>query len=211
MSDSTDRPSTRREEYAEATRQAIVDAARQLFCQNGYFATKVEHIAKLARVSPATVYAVAGGKQGLLRTLMEIGTTASAVATTMEAISRSADPDEIIDLLAKGVRIVREEFGDTLRLIVETAPHEDSAGETWAAATQRYRAALATPAHRLADLNALREGITRQDAIDILWFYFGYAGLSTLVLENGWSFDKAEIWLAGEARRALLKKGRGGA
>ena len=32
-----------------------------------FFQTKVEQIAKLSRVSPATVYAQCGGKQGLLR------------------------------------------------------------------------------------------------------------------------------------------------
>ena len=61
----------------EATRQAIVKAARQLFSERGYFATKVDDVAALARVAPATVYAVSGGKQGLLRTLTETATNGS--------------------------------------------------------------------------------------------------------------------------------------
>jgi len=66
----------RREEYAQATRQAIVDAARRLFSERGYFSTKVDDIAALARVAPATVYAVSGGKHGLLNALLEILGTA---------------------------------------------------------------------------------------------------------------------------------------
>src|ERR1700749_2119126 len=73
---------SRREEYAEATRQAILRAARQLFSEQGYFATKVDEIAVLARVAPATVYMVSGGKHGLLRTLMETGMTDPIVAAT---------------------------------------------------------------------------------------------------------------------------------
>ena len=46
---------TRRQEYAQATRQAILDAARKLFAERGYFATKVDDIAAEARVAPATV------------------------------------------------------------------------------------------------------------------------------------------------------------
>jgi AcrR family transcriptional regulator len=46
---------SRREEYAEATQQAIVEAARQLFSGQGYFSTKVDEIAALVPVSPATV------------------------------------------------------------------------------------------------------------------------------------------------------------
>ena len=36
----------------QATRQAIVEAARRLFNERGYFATKVDDIATLARVKP---------------------------------------------------------------------------------------------------------------------------------------------------------------
>ena len=61
---------TRRDEYAAATRQAILDAARKLFAERGYFATKVDDIAAKARVAPATVYAVTGGKYGLLTELI---------------------------------------------------------------------------------------------------------------------------------------------
>jgi AcrR family transcriptional regulator len=61
---------TRRQDYAEATRQAIIDAARRLFAERGYFATKVDDIAAKARVAPATVYAVTGGKQNLLNILI---------------------------------------------------------------------------------------------------------------------------------------------
>ena len=45
---------TRRQDYAEATRQAIIGAARKLFAERGYFATKVADIAAEARVAPAT-------------------------------------------------------------------------------------------------------------------------------------------------------------
>jgi hypothetical protein len=64
---------SRRKEYAEATRQAIIAAARRLFSKRGYFGTKVYDIAPFARVSRATVYAVTAGKQGPLHTLMGSG------------------------------------------------------------------------------------------------------------------------------------------
>ena len=43
---------SRREEYAEATWQAVVAAARELFAETGYSRTTVEQIARRARVSP---------------------------------------------------------------------------------------------------------------------------------------------------------------
>ena len=41
----------------EATRQAIIDAARKLFAERGCFATKVDDITAETRVAPATIYA----------------------------------------------------------------------------------------------------------------------------------------------------------
>jgi hypothetical protein len=49
---------SRRAEYAEETRRAVIEEARRLFNLKGYFATKVDDIATAARVSPATVYVI---------------------------------------------------------------------------------------------------------------------------------------------------------
>jgi AcrR family transcriptional regulator len=133
------RNKTRREEYAEATRQAILDAARRLFCKKGFFSTKVDEIAAMARVSPATVYAVAGGKQGLLRTLMDISTTAPMVAKTIDRITIMDDAKAVMAFLARRTPLMREEFGDIMRLILKTAPHDKAASDTLATATIRYR------------------------------------------------------------------------
>src|ERR1700719_4829162 len=90
---------SRREEYAEATRQAIVKATRQLFSERGYFATKVDDIAALARVAPATVYAVSGGKQGLLRTLTDTAVSDPMIAATIRRIEELDDPAAIVRLV----------------------------------------------------------------------------------------------------------------
>src|SRR3984957_1000320 len=196
---------SRREEYAEATRRAIVAAARQLFSEHGYFATKVDEIAALARVAPATVYAVSGGKQGLLRTLMETVTTDPIVEAMIRRVAQLDDPLVILNLVAATVRSVREEAGDIMRVLLNTAPHDKAVSESLAIATTRYRKAFVPIAQRLMDLGALREGFDLDQTVDVLWFYFGYSGLFTLHDENGWSYERAERWLCNEASRALLR------
>ena len=54
------------------TYSARLDALRGLFSEQGYFSTKIDDIATRGRVCCATIYAVSGGKQGLLNTLMDI-------------------------------------------------------------------------------------------------------------------------------------------
>jgi AcrR family transcriptional regulator len=195
----------RREEYAQATRQAIIDAARRLFCERGYFSTKVDEIAALARVAPATVYAVSGGKHGLLNTLIEIWAAAPIVATTIKSIEAMDDPTAILRTVAATGRQIREEFGDIIRVAVTTAPHDQAAFQSLAAATAQYRQAFAPIAQRLLNLGALHNEMDVNQAVDIFWFYFGYAALFTLHDDNGWSWERAEEWLCDQANCALLR------
>lgn len=196
---------SRRDEYAEVTRQAILGAARQLFSERGFFATKVDDIAALARVAPATVYAVSGGKQGLLRTLMEIWTMAPIEAAAVCRIVEFNDPAAILQLVAASYRSMREEFGDIVRVLLATAPHDKIVAESLAVATARYRQAFVLISQHLSRLGALRDGLDVDQAVDLFWFYFGYSAISTLHDENGWTYERAEHWLCREASRALLR------
>jgi AcrR family transcriptional regulator len=197
---------SRRAEYAETTRRGIIDAARRLFSENGYFATKVDEIATTARVAPATVYAVTGGKQGLLRTLVDEWSAAPVVAEAYEEIAKLDDPEDLLRFLAALTRSMRQDYGDIMRVVIAAAPHDATAAEGLATGTARYREGTSTAAQRFADLGALRDGMTTEEARDVLWFYFGYAGFFTLVDDNGWSYSKAEQWLRDAARCALLKE-----
>jgi AcrR family transcriptional regulator len=196
---------SRRAEYAEATRRAAVAAARRLFRDKGYFATTVNEIATEARVSPATVYAVNGGKQGLLRALIDEWSAAPIVAEAIERIENIDDPVELLRYDAAVTRQMRQDFGDIMRVVIGAAPHDDTAAEGLALGSGRYRAGHAVVARRLAELGALRDGMNAKAALDILWFYLGYAGFFTLVDDNGWSYPKAEKWLFDAVCQALLQ------
>lgn len=199
------RGASRRAEYAELTRRAIIDAARELFAQRGYVRTKVDDIATRARVSPATVYAVAGGKQGLLHTLVDEWTQAPEVAEAYAAINIAETADAVMELTSSAVRRMRGDWGDVMRIVLTTAQQDDTAAERLHVATERYRAAMHIVATRLCELNALKPGITVKDAVDVLWFFFGYTGFFTLLDDNGWSPEKAERWLRDTASASLLR------
>jgi AcrR family transcriptional regulator len=202
----TERKLTRREEYAQATRQAILDAARRLFAERGYFATKVDEIAAEARVAPATVYA-AGGKRGLLDAVVQAWITDPIVERSLAGIAASDDPVEVICGLASGVREHREAWSDVIRLLLTTAAHDSDVAEQLKIATEAYRAAIVPVAERLAKLGALRPEINVPTAVDLLWFYFGYSSYFTLHDDNHWSYQRAEQWLADQACRTLLAAG----
>jgi AcrR family transcriptional regulator len=196
---------SRREQYALATKQAIIDAGRRLFAERGYFATKVDDIAAEAEVAPATVYAVVGGKQGLLNALSETWTSEPGIKTTLEYIKAAEDPAELIGYMARRTRERREQFADVMRILITTAPHDTEIAQQLQPATDLYRATLGTVARRLGKLGSLREGISADEAADVLWFYLGYSSYTSLHDESGWSYERAERWLTQQCRRALLE------
>jgi AcrR family transcriptional regulator len=194
----------RRADYAEATRRAIIDAARDLFDRKGYYGTKVDEIAELARVAPGTVY-VAGGKQGLLQTLVDEWAESAILSESRTRLTELTDPHEVLTLVASASRAVREAHGPVIRVLLAAAPHDEVAAKGLQTSTKRYRAALANVAKHLHQLGALAEGLTVQEATDIIWFYFGYSGYLCLTEDNHWSLAKAERWLLTQCTQATLR------
>jgi AcrR family transcriptional regulator len=62
---------SRREEYTEATRRALLDSAATLFEERGYAETSIEDVVRAARVTRGALYHHFPSKQGLFEALYE--------------------------------------------------------------------------------------------------------------------------------------------
>jgi AcrR family transcriptional regulator len=67
-----DRPRSLKAEQAEATRAALVDAARTLFAERGYANVGTEEIVRAARVTRGALYHHFTGKDDLFRAVVEL-------------------------------------------------------------------------------------------------------------------------------------------
>src|SRR6202451_763489 len=150
MDGAVDRPL--HEEHADQTRAAVIAAARRLFAENGFFQTKVEQIAKLSRVSPATVYAQCGGKQGLLRSLMDSWTQAPAVAESHQESLAAADAVLIMQTLGAAYLQITKQWGDVIRVVIDVAPHDSESAAVLATAHKRHDHNLAHICRHLEDI-----------------------------------------------------------
>jgi len=65
------KPQTRKEQYSEETRHAILRAGRRLFARRGYGATSVADIVGAARLTTGALYHHFGGKLELFRAIAE--------------------------------------------------------------------------------------------------------------------------------------------
>ncbi|WNV86373.1 TetR/AcrR family transcriptional regulator [Umezawaea sp. Da 62-37] len=197
-------PTGRRAEYAQATQQAILDAARDLFVDKGYFGTKVEEIARVARVAPATVYAVGGGKHGLLRTLIESGTKAERIDEVYARMESIDEPRALVRFMIRTTRTVFGHWADLMRQVAAAAPQEPTVRETQRIAHEGMRAGLAFAAQRLADMGALRDDVDVPRATDLFWLHLCNTAYFVRTDDLGWSLDESETWLAEALPRALL-------
>jgi len=89
----TTHPKTRREEYAQQTRKALVEAGGTHFAEQGYTETSIAQIAEDARVSKGAFYHHFPDKKSLLKAVLTDACDHSAVKIreTIEARSGSGD------------------------------------------------------------------------------------------------------------------------
>ena len=113
--------SPRRQQAAAATREAIIEAAQELFACQGYARTTVAQVAEAAQVAANTVYTSVGGKPQLLAAITEGGTGDPDVAETLTAVAQATDPAEVIRLTAAGTRRVNQRPAETVAVLLDSA------------------------------------------------------------------------------------------
>ena len=200
--------SPRRQQAAAATREAIIEAAQELFATQGYGCTTVAQVAEAAQVAPNTVYTSVGGKPQLLAAITEGAADDPGVAQTLATVAQSTDPAEVIRLTAAGTRQVNERRAKTVAVLLDNAQADPAAAEMLQVAVRRYRDALAALARRLEDLGAVEPSDLNRTA-DVFWYLFGWTSWRILITDLQWSWDEAEQWLAQRGIEALLQQERG--
>ncbi|WP_392749092.1 TetR/AcrR family transcriptional regulator [Streptomyces sp. LN590] len=183
-----------REQAAAQTRALILQRAAELFADRGYGRVTVADIAAAAGVAPKTVFASVGSKGDILDRIVGQGVAASGYEQAMRQVLALRTPESVLEALARGTRAGNEGQFTVHEAIRKALPvHED--GEVlWERSTAAYRDALRTAARHLHTLTPPPPCPVEETA-DLLWFWFGPTGWRTMVVENGWSWDRAEDFL----------------
>jgi AcrR family transcriptional regulator len=199
-----DRFRSRRDEYAEATWQAVVTAARELFGDAGYSKTTVQEIARRARVSPATVYAQCGGKKGLLKTLMDAWTAGPLVREIIEACATARSGAEKLHVLADGYVAIHRASGDIIRIVTDAAAADAGAAEFLETATARHHEALIEIVAQIRETGDLKKDLSDEDAARIIYYHFRFEQYTLAAEDFGWGEDRARDWIRERVASALL-------
>ena len=202
---------TGRRAAAARQHQAVLDAAWARFDEAGFAATTVEAIATAAGVSTATIYKVFGGKPGLVRALVERalrGDPAEPVAAELRSDRQRAHASggrELIEAWGALVAEVSPRVSPIVLLLRDVAAHDRAAAELFAELEADRLRRMGENARGLEALGALRPGISRTNARDVMWTYTAPDLFDVLVRRRGWSVDRYARFVTDAMTAALLE------
>jgi AcrR family transcriptional regulator len=199
-----------RRDGAARTRQAVLDAARELFIAQGYTATTVDEIAGRAGVSKPTVFAAVGSKQTILKKLRDIALAGDdePVPVAQRPWYREAlaepDPRRALRLYARNATAIHRRSADVHEVLRSAATSDKDLHDLWRASEDERRGGATIVVDALLQKSRLRAGLDRADAIDIVWVLTSSDIFWRLVHTRRWSDAHFESWLGDTLGEQLL-------
>lgn len=193
-----------------ATKQRILDAARELMLARGYRATTVAAIANSAGVNVDTVYELVGRKPVLLRELIEqalSGTDHVVMAEErdhVKAMRAEPSPSRKLAIYARAVRETQARMAPLFLALRDASSTEPEAHQVWQEISDRRAINMRKLVRDLRDAGGLRFGLPVNEAADVVWAMNSSELYVLLTVERGWSPRQYERWLADSWSRLLL-------
>jgi AcrR family transcriptional regulator len=189
----------RRREQAEETRLRVLDAARELFVDEGYGRTTIAAVASRAAVSVETVYAAFRNKPALLHHVWystfrgDDEDVRLLHRPEIQAVLAEPDLPTRLRLHARTMTPVLRRFTPLLRAATAAATHEKAA----ATLITEYDAGRLDACTHYAEAAATtgRLSVSQDECRDILWASLDGALWQSLVAERGWSDERFADWL----------------
>ncbi|MEW9527662.1 TetR/AcrR family transcriptional regulator [Microbispora sp. NPDC049125] len=199
---------TRRREAAGRTRRAVIDAATELFLEQGYAVTTMAAIARRAGVNTDTVYASVGAKPALFRLLVETALSGRDHAVPAEerdyvrAMRAEPDPAGKLAIYAGAMTRIHARLAPLFAVLQTAAPSAPELGDLWREIAERRAANMRLLAADLSATGRLRVDV--DEAADVIWATNSPEFYLLLVRDRGWAPERYERWLAGSWTRLLL-------
>jgi AcrR family transcriptional regulator len=201
---------TRKQLAAEETQRVIIEAASRLFLEHGYNASSIGRIAAEAGVAVQTIYNSVGSKRDLLSRVLDFAAAGERAPAPVPQFMREqaeseSDPRRMIAQLVEFWRGALPRTAPVFRIIREAA-----AADAEIAALERRRSAQRLRNYRLAaqllaDRNALRPGMTIDEAAAAIFAIGHPESYRALVLDGSWDNDAWSNWVRATLEAALLR------
>jgi len=195
-----------RKKTAEANRDAVLEAARQLFAAKGFEATTIDAIAEAASVSAPTVYAAFSSKSGVLKAILNKARFNAEYDAAVSAGMDETDPYKRLHHVAALVRSIYEGERREMDFLKGSGIVSPELAAIQNEQEEHRRGRQAVNIELLSRLGVLKPGLDEASARDILWMLTSRDVFRMLTADCGWSADRYERWLAEELTASLTDK-----
>ena len=178
---------------ATETRTAILDAARALFEAEPYSAVGMEAVAKKAGVSRQAIYLHFASKADLL-TALHRRINELDVEPVMRKVWKSPDAVRGLDAFVGSSAQAIPKFMGLFDALSSAARVETVAEETMVPPRESRSTDCERMARWLADDGVLADGVTVQEAADVLFTVASVPAYEMLVVTRGWSPRRWTAW-----------------
>lgn len=198
--------SSGRRAAARARRERILDVAGRLMQRDGYDATTVAAIATESGVSAETIFKAFGGKPGLVRALFERALEGAGPipAETRSDALRNADPATLVSGWSRLATEVAPRGAAIMVLVRAAAASDPRMREFYDEMNAERLHRMQANARALAAIGGVRDGITVEEAGDILFAASSPEMYELLVTRGGWSLERYSRYVRDTITHALL-------
>jgi AcrR family transcriptional regulator len=202
--------SSRRQEQARASRAAMLGAAHQLFLAHRFAGTTLPMVAEAAGVSVQYLYKVFGNKAGLVKAVFDVAIAGDDEPVALQdredltAVRTETDPRRKLELYGQHMASIGPRTMPVLLVVRDAAASDAAAAEVWAQLQAERLHGMTMFADDLHNHGHLREGVTREEARDVLWLHNSLEVWDLLVTQRGWTPKRYGDWIAHQLIAALL-------
>jgi AcrR family transcriptional regulator len=202
------RPS-KRAQKAQETRRRILEAALELFVQDGYGATNLQDVADRAGVAVQTIYFVFGNKRALLKELVDV-----TIAGDDEPVATMERPwftgalaaptaQEMLRAYIAGTSAVLDRIGPITKVVGAAVAGDPEVAALWPRDVDPRYVVQRAAAEVLVTKPGARPGLSVEEAADVLYGLLSPELYLLFVRERGWSRERWATWV-GETLRGQL-------
>lgn len=198
-----------RENQAEKTRAAVLEAARKLFVGRGWSGTTIEAIASGAGVSKETVYASFGSKREILRLLIANAIRGADPATPLleqrgpQSVLEETDQRQQISRFAADIATVLARVAPLIGVVRSASENNVEMADMYRELQRGRRKNLSFVADALLARGPLRQGLGREAATTVIWRLASPELFLLMRNVEGRSIEHYRAWLD-ETLSALL-------
>jgi TetR/AcrR family transcriptional regulator of autoinduction and epiphytic fitness len=206
--------SSRRQAGAQLTRQAIAQAALQLFNERGYWGASIDAIAAAAAVAPETIYATFGNKREILHYLFNTAVGGDEAPVRLidrpeqQAMLQETDIHRLVERFANMLHTILGRAAPVFAILAEAAKTEPELAalqeRMWAERLDNMRRI----ARSMARLTRLR--VTEAQAAEILWALSSAELFTLLTGVRQWTRAQYAAWLQDSLARLLFEDATAG-